>query len=47
LTKIPGDNKNVSRGGFRMRERVAAKDELRAKNGELPANDNVAEGREP
>jgi predicted NBD/HSP70 family sugar kinase len=40
-----GDNKNAFRGGFRMWERVDAKDELTAKDGELPAKDSVAEGR--
>ena len=40
-----GDNKNAFRGGFRMWERVDGKDELRAKDGELPAKDSVAEGR--
>jgi len=40
-----GDNKNAFLGGFRMWERVDAKDELRAKDGELPAKDSVAERR--
>jgi hypothetical protein len=40
-----GDNKNAFRGGFRMWERLDAKDELRAKDGGLPAKDSVAERR--
>jgi polyphosphate glucokinase len=40
-----GDNKNAFRGGFRMWERVDAKDELPAKDGELPAKGSVTEGR--
>jgi polyphosphate glucokinase len=40
-----GDNNKAFRGGFRMWERVDVKDELPAKDGELPANDSVAKGR--
>jgi predicted NBD/HSP70 family sugar kinase len=40
-----GDNMNAFRGGFRIWERVDAKDKLPAKDGELPAKDGVAEGR--
>jgi polyphosphate glucokinase len=40
-----GDNNNAFRGGFRMWERVDAKDELPAKDGELPGKDSVANGR--
>jgi predicted NBD/HSP70 family sugar kinase len=40
-----GDNKNAFRGGFRMWERMDAKDEPSAKDGEPPSKDSVAEGR--
>src|SRR5262249_44519044 len=40
-----GDNKNAFRGGFRLWEGVDAKDELTAKDGELPAKGSVTEGR--
>jgi polyphosphate glucokinase len=40
-----GDNKNAFRGGFRMWERMDAKDELPAKDDELPAKDSVAKRR--
>jgi predicted NBD/HSP70 family sugar kinase len=40
-----GDNMNAFRGGFRIWERVDAKDQLPATDGELPAKDGVAEGR--
>jgi transposase-like protein len=40
-----GDNKHAFRGGFRMWERVDAKDEPPAKGGELPASVSVLEGR--
>jgi predicted NBD/HSP70 family sugar kinase len=40
-----GDNMNAFRGGFRIWERVDAKYELQAKDGELPANDSVADRR--
>jgi len=40
-----GDNDNAFLGGFRMWERVDAKDGLPAKAGERPAKANLAEGR--
>jgi polyphosphate glucokinase len=36
-----GDNKNAFLGGFRMWERIEVKDDLPAKDGELPAKDSV------
>ena len=37
-----GDNKNAFLGGFRMWERMEVKDDLPAKDGELPAKHSVA-----
>jgi hypothetical protein len=40
-----GNNKNAFLGGFRLWQGADSKDELWARDGELPAKDSVVEGR--